>query len=222
MPEWHRFEKELKSRSLQMAALIHPKWRLSWVHDHSQRTQYAEALKHEARALRDKLKLAGSGSGTPSPDLNALAAARARQHGSGASSRSMDEDRETFRGARGGDDDDDFAEYQPTIKRSRRDQWSDEKISSMIDKFLNAPKFVTEGKGPNSKKTVKKVNLDDTALLPNELMRALYVHFNTRMPSSAAAERLFSLAGRVFTPLRSRLKGNTLKMIVFIHNNREF
>ena len=51
-------------------------------------------------------------------------------------------------------------------------------------------------------------------LYPN--IRKLYVKLNTGLPSSASVERLFSLRGRVFTPLRSRLNGTHFKMMTFM------
>ncbi len=47
-------------------------------------------------------------------------------------------------------------------------------------------------------------------------VRKLYMKLNTGLPSSASVERLFSLGGRVFTPMRSRLSSSHFEMMVFM------
>jgi len=47
-------------------------------------------------------------------------------------------------------------------------------------------------------------------------IKQLYVKLNTGLPASAAVERLFSLGGRVFTPLRNRLSAEHFEMMVFL------
>jgi hypothetical protein len=44
----------------------------------------------------------------------------------------------------------------------------------------------------------------------------LYVKLNTGLPASAAVERLFSLGGRVFTPLRANMTSEHFEMLVFL------
>jgi hypothetical protein len=44
----------------------------------------------------------------------------------------------------------------------------------------------------------------------------LYVKLNTGLPASAAVERLFSLGGRVFTPLRTNMTSEHFEMLVFL------
>ena len=48
------------------------------------------------------------------------------------------------------------------------------------------------------------------------IIRKLFVHLNTGLPASAAVERLFSLGGRVFSPLRSRLSSDHFEMMLFL------
>jgi len=57
-------------------------------------------------------------------------------------------------------------------------------------------------------------NLESLNAYPH--VRQLYKSLNTGLPSSAAVERLFSLGGRVFCPLRSRLSSGHFKMITFL------
>ena len=47
-------------------------------------------------------------------------------------------------------------------------------------------------------------------------VRQLYIVLNTGLSFSAAVERLFSLGGRVFSPLRSRLTSAHLEMLTFL------
>ena len=47
-------------------------------------------------------------------------------------------------------------------------------------------------------------------------IRKLYVTLNTGLPSSASVERLFSLGGRIFTPLRSRMTSEHFEMMMFL------
>lgn len=54
-----------------------------------------------------------------------------------------------------------------------------------------------------------------------DCLRELYVTSNTPMPSSAGSERLFSLAGRIFSPLRSRLQDKNFESLVFLRSNWE-
>ena len=50
----------------------------------------------------------------------------------------------------------------------------------------------------------------------NAYPQKLYVKFNSGLPSSASVERLFSLGGRVLTPLRSRLSSFHFEMVMFL------
>ena len=57
-----------------------------------------------------------------------------------------------------------------------------------------------------------------TSLTAYPNVRQLYIQMNTGLPASAAVERLFSLGGRVFTPLRSRLSGIHFEMMMFLRS----
>jgi len=47
-------------------------------------------------------------------------------------------------------------------------------------------------------------------------IRRMYIALNTGLPSSAAVERLFSLGGRVLSPMRSRLSSMHFEMMTFL------
>ncbi len=47
-------------------------------------------------------------------------------------------------------------------------------------------------------------------------IKQLFIALNTGLPASAAVERLFSLGGRVFTPLRTRMSASHFEMMIFL------
>jgi len=53
-------------------------------------------------------------------------------------------------------------------------------------------------------------------------IKKLYVTLNTGLPSSASVERLFSLGGRIFTPLRSRMTSEHFEMMMFLRVAHHF
>lgn len=53
-------------------------------------------------------------------------------------------------------------------------------------------------------------------------IKKLYVTLNTGLPSSASVERLFSLGGRIFTPLRSRMTSEHFEMMMFLRMAHHF
>ena len=61
-------------------------------------------------------------------------------------------------------------------------------------------------------------SLDVTSLNVYPNIRKLYISLNTGLPASAAVERLFSLGGRVFSPLRARLSSNHFEMMMFLRS----
>ncbi|KZS10471.1 Uncharacterized protein APZ42_025072 [Daphnia magna] len=50
-------------------------------------------------------------------------------------------------------------------------------------------------------------------------LRRLFVQLNTGLPSSATVERLFSLGGRVLTPMRTQLSDQRYDSLVFLTAN---
>ena len=47
-------------------------------------------------------------------------------------------------------------------------------------------------------------------------IKNLYISLNTGLPASAAVERLFSLGGRIFSPIRSRLSAEHFEIMAFL------
>jgi hypothetical protein len=76
-------------------------------------------------------------------------------------------------------------------------------VDHEVNQFLDGD--ATEGK------------IDHTTLGP---LLELYLKMNTPLPSSAPVERLFSLAGRIFVPLRANLKDETFSQLLFLRANQ--
>ena len=51
-------------------------------------------------------------------------------------------------------------------------------------------------------------------------VRKMFIELNTGLPSSAAVERLFSLGGRVFTPLRTSMSSYNFEMLMFLRMSK--
>jgi hypothetical protein len=49
-------------------------------------------------------------------------------------------------------------------------------------------------------------------------IKRLYTELNSSLPASAAVERLFSLGGKVFSPLRTRMTSEHFEMLVFLRS----
>jgi len=49
-------------------------------------------------------------------------------------------------------------------------------------------------------------------------IKQLYIALNSSLPASAAVERLFSLGGKVFSPLRTRMTSEHFEMLVFMRS----
>ena len=54
------------------------------------------------------------------------------------------------------------------------------------------------------------------------LLKDLFMKTNTALPASAACERLFSAAGRIFTPLRARISDQNFENQFLLKLNKSF
>ena len=81
---------------------------------------------------------------------------------------------------------------------------------------------------PDNTEELEVLNyLQDTSKALNSLdryptIKKLFRRYNTTLPSSAAVERLFSFAGMVHTPKRSRLSDSKLEELVLLKANVDF
>ena len=72
--------------------------------------------------------------------------------------------------------------------------------------------FADTGEGSEETSSLKKF----------PLLRQIYRRFNAALPSSASCERLFSVSGRIFSPLKiksSSLSDNQFERLVFLKIN---
>ena len=53
-------------------------------------------------------------------------------------------------------------------------------------------------------------------------IRQIFIELNTGLPASAAVECLFSLSGRVFTPLRTAMSSYNFEMLMFLRMSKNF
>ena len=53
-------------------------------------------------------------------------------------------------------------------------------------------------------------------------LQSLFVKFNTPLPASAACERLFSVAGLIFRPLRASIGNSTFEHQLLLNLNKSF
>ena len=68
----------------------------------------------------------------------------------------------------------------------------------------------------------KAITQDMFPLLYRKAWVELFIRFNTPLPSSAAVERLFNVAGDILRPKRSSLSSANFEKLVFMRGNMEF
>jgi hypothetical protein len=52
------------------------------------------------------------------------------------------------------------------------------------------------------------------------IIKKLFLKYNTALPTSAAVERIFSLGGRILSPLRTKLGDFNFESLMFLRSNR--
>jgi hypothetical protein len=187
-----------KSREWKVAAAVHPNFRLTWVDSENERETIISWVKDEVR------KMAGipMEDESDSEDEEASAANR----GTDESERSDDSDYSGATKRRRLDEEEHSLLFRSFKQNKRKRSRSASVISTQeleIDQFLNAnPKWN---------------KMDRTTLV---CLHDLYLKTNTPLPSSAPVERLFSLAGRLFVPLRANLGDEHFQMLIFLRANQ--
>ena len=53
-------------------------------------------------------------------------------------------------------------------------------------------------------------------------IKKVFLSYNTALPSSSPVERLFSFAGKIHSPKRSRLSDKLFEHLVFLRGNQQF
>jgi hypothetical protein len=168
-----RFQFMLSNTDAQLAAIVHPKFKIDWVMDEDEKTRLLNILK---RRMQSVAVQASTSQPTDNPG---------EPPASTSTSTSTASQKRDF-----------FA-----VLAARRQQ-AISGINCDVDEEL--AKYLSD-----SSSDVTSLNV-----YPN--IRKLYISLNTGLPASAAVERLFSLGGRVFSPLRARLSSNHFEMMMFL------
>jgi hypothetical protein len=162
-----RFTNVLVDNTANLAAVVHPRFKLDWIDSAAHKAELTDLLKRSVSRLVGSLD-------------SALPA-------------SSFEDSQADTGI------DFFAEL-----KTRRQNYQDSLAVPDADKEVNC--YLSDSSS----------DLSSLDKYPN--IRKLYVKLNTGLPSSAAVERLFSLGGRVFSPLRANLSSAHFEMMVFLRS----
>ena len=167
----------MTDESAQLAAAVHPKFKLDWVDDPAEKFRLTEKLKAHATALMKR-----DDGGSHSTSSAAHAAVPPKQWTKDMIS-------------------------SPCRQRRRHAVPSkSETISNEIDTYL-----------ADTDLTFTAVKM---ARFPT--IRKMFIELNTGLPASAAVERLFSLGGRVFTPLRTSMSSYNFEMLMFLRMSKNF
>ena len=160
-----RFVDVLEDPKAKLAAAVHPKFKLDWVDDVTERENLVELLKRSMRQQVGSHQSETEVQLTQPPTTNDFFARLAAKRQTNMNSGLLD-------------------------------------VSSEVEKYLSD-------------------NSADVSSLTNyPLIRKLYIKLNTGLPASAAVERLFSLGGRVFAPLRSKLSSEHFEMMLFLRASK--
>ena len=81
------------------------------------------------------------------------------------------------------------------------------------DHILDAERFFVD-------RPIKSTRPVSPHLLPNPLLRKLFVKNNSAIPSSAGVERLFSTAKEILKPNRCSLKDDNFNKLLFLHESK--
>jgi len=177
-----RFGDVLGDTDAQLAAVVHPKFKLDWVdeNDHVERRRLVDLLKNRVISVANSADVSrGDGDGV---DHNVASVTAAESEC----------ERNFF--------------SQLAARRRQLYVLTDSSLSTSQEVEAYLSDLGTA--------------VDKLSAYPN--IRKLYIQLNTGLPASAAVERLFSLGGRIFTPLRSRMSGAHFEMLMFMRMSKNF
>ena len=159
-----RFTPFLDDADAQLAAAVHPKFKLDWVEDVSQKTALIDLLRRRVASISQTESNISQPAQRPS-------------------------EMEISRKAAG--------DFFAILSEKRR-------ASSQTTEIDEVTEYL------------KDTSEDIQSLNKYPHIRQLFLRYNTGLPSSAAVERLFSLGGRIFAPLRTRMSSSHFEMMMFM------
>ena len=187
-----RFGDVMADESAQLAAIVHPKFKLDWVDDPIEKFRLTTILKKRAIALTKRVDgdgglhpTASSASRTTAPSVSPMEAEGRDFFSKLAAKRLQNQNVH----------DDDNAVQPQSVK-----------ISDEVDRYLADTDTMC----------------DPVRMAAYPTIRQMFIDLNTGLPASAAMERLFSLGGRVFTPLRTCLSSHHFEMMMFLRLSKRF
>lgn len=187
-----KFGDVMADESAQLAAIVHPKFKLDWVDYPIEKFRLTTILKKRAMALPRRVDgdgslhpTASSASRTTAPSLPPMEAEGRDFFSKLAAKRLQNQNVH----------DDDNAVQPQSVK-----------ISDEVDRYLADTDTMC----------------DRVRMAAYPTIRQMFIDLNTGLPASAAVERLFSLGGRVFTPLRTCLSSHHFEMMMFLRLSKRF
>lgn len=178
--------------SAQLTAVVHPRFKLDWVEDPVEKFRLTTALKRRAIALTKRV----DGDGGDGLHLTASSTSRTP-----AVSPMEAEGRDFFSKLAAK-----RLQNQNGHDNNNSVQSESAKISDEVDRYL----------------VDTDTMCDPVKMAAYPAIRQMFIDLNTGLPASAAVERLFSLGGRVFTPLRTCLSSHHFEMMMFLRLSKRF
>ncbi|KAJ1521817.1 hypothetical protein ONE63_003452 [Megalurothrips usitatus] len=197
-----RFGLLLEERELQLAAVLLPQFKMSWVKEAREVAVLREALIAEAKAVSLSSDLSDA-PGKPSPSARAPAAAAGGETQLEAEAEDDPEPMEEERTM-----EEEFFGFQRQASTAASDDT--ESPEAEVDRYLNCRS--------DSIKDCFGANSTGRRQFPR--LFHLFLKYNTALPSSASVERLFSRSGHSFSDLRTMLSDLTLEMEVMLKVNQ--
>jgi len=184
------------SKDAQLAAVVNPQFKLDWLDDQAEKIRIISLLNERVAALHD---LEQQIAFNAQPQASSAAASESGSGSATTTSVSITADDEDF-----------FA-----LLRAKRQAQQSEQTQSPDDPRQEVDIFFCDGAaGLDSLKEYPSIKKKYVTMELARSAYSMYVTLNTGLPSSASVERLFSLGGRIFKPLRSRMTSEHFEIMM--------